>query len=67
MLDYQKVISDAELPSKRVAKIEELRRVCKPVVEYLQKNHTPYEKIIIDWASAELVSGELGASFEVPD
>ena len=66
MLDYQKGTLDIDSQSKRATKIEELRRVCQPVIDYLRKNHTPYEKIIIDWASAELVSGEFGASYEIP-
>lgn len=67
MLDYQKGSLSVDLKTKQSTKIKELRRVCRPVVDYLQKNYTPYDKIIIDWASAELVSGELGASYEVPD
>lgn len=64
MKDYQKGTS-SECPD--MSRIEELRLVCRPVIEYLRKNHTAYEKIIIDWASVELLSGELGASYEYPD
>lgn len=64
MRDYQKGTS---LERPDTSKIEQLRQVCRPVVEYLRENHTPYEKIIIDWVSAELVSGNLGAAYEIPD
>ena len=67
MLEYRKGNSIADPPQETIDKTNELRILCKPVVEYLQKNHTPYAKIIIDWASAELVIGEIGASYEVPD
>lgn len=66
-MDYQKGTLEMDAQSKQAVKIEELRSVCRPVVEYLRKNHTPYEKVIIDWTSAELLSGELGAGYEVPD
>ena len=66
-MDYQKGSLKTDTQSKQAAKIEELRAVCRPVVEYLQKNYTPFDKIIVDWSSAELLSGELGASYEVPD
>lgn len=49
---------------KTQKKIDESRILCRPVVEYLRRNHTPYEKVIVDWTSAELFSGELGASYE---
>lgn len=63
MRDYQK----CTIECRSASKIEDLRQVCRPVVEYLRKNHTPYEKIIIDWASVELLSGEVGATYEIPD
>lgn len=65
MFDYQRGTSD-NIPDMN--KIDELRRVCKPVVEYLRENYTPYDKVLIDYASAELLSGEVGADYEdVPD
>ena len=66
MNDYKKLSPD-DVNIQDGSRIEELRRICRPVVEYLRANHTPYEKIIIDSVSAELVSGELGASYEIPD
>ena len=67
MFEYRKVKSIADPPQENAKKIDELRIVCRPVVEYLRRNHTPYEKVIVDWTSAELFSGELGASYEIPD
>lgn len=67
MLAYKKSLSYQESSGETLAKIDELRRLCKPVVEYLRAKHTPYEKIIIDSVSVELLSGELGANYEIPD
>jgi len=47
--------------------IEKLREVCRPVIDYLQKNYTPHCKIIIDWNSAEVLEGAFGAGYEVPN
>ena len=47
--------------------IEELREVCRPIIEYLHQKRTPYDKIIIDWSSAEILEGKAGVAFEVPD
>ena len=67
MGDYQKGNSLEELISDDGSKLEELRRLCRPVVEYLRKNHTPYEKVVIDQVSVELFSGELGAGYDFLD
>ena len=69
MFEYRKGKSITDPPQENAKKIDELRIACRPVVEYLRRNHTPYEKVIVDWTSAELFSGELGASYdyEIPD
>ena len=46
---------------------EEFKEVCRPVVEYIQKNYTPHTRVIIDWASAILLSEEMGTPYQVPD
>lgn len=48
-------------------KLDEFEEVCRPVVKYIQTKHDPHTRIIIDWASAVLVSEEMGTPFEVPD
>ena len=47
--------------------IDKFKKVCRPVVEYIQNKHCPHTQIIIGWASAVLVSEEMGTPFEVPD
>ena len=66
MEDYQKGNSLEELISDDGSKLEEFQRVCKPVVDYLREKHTPHTQIIIDQASAELFTGELGTSYDFP-
>lgn len=46
---------------------EEFRNVAKPVVEWLQRNGCPHDKIIVGYGEAELFSGEMGFVVEVPD
>lgn len=41
----------------------EFEVLCKPVVNYLQKNHNPYSKVIIPVDSCVLLSTELGIHF----
>lgn len=52
---------------KKDNKLEEFKEVTEPVVNWLQKNGDPHQKIIITLDSAELVSGEMGYSVEVLD
>lgn len=49
------------------SKKEEFKKAMEPAVEWLQKNGTPHDKVIIDMEGAELVSGEMAFSVDVPD
>lgn len=49
---------------KEVCKLQEL---CKPVNDWLQKNHNPHTKIIIETDHVELVQELMGAPYEVLD
>lgn len=46
---------------------EEFKRIAKPLVEWLQKNGCPHDRIIVEYSGAEFVSGEIAFSVEVPD
>lgn len=47
---------------------EELRKVCRPVVEYIQKKYgSPHHRIIIDWSSAVVIQDLRGVGFNPPD
>ena len=52
---------------KRNEHINEFRKLCKPLNEWLRKNYHPHAKIIIDCESAEVVDGAMRAEFEVKD
>ena len=41
-------------------KLREFEKLCKPVADYLRKNCSPHEMILITSQSAKLVSDELG-------
>lgn len=48
--------------------IEEFRKLCAPLVEYIQKKYgSPHHRIIIDWSSAVLIADFLGVGFNPPD
>ncbi len=47
--------------------LEEFKKVMQPAVEWMQKNCCPHDKVIIQYDGAELVSGEMAFSVEVPD
>lgn len=46
---------------------EEFMRMARPLVEWLQKNGCPHDRIIVEYSGAEFVSGEIAFSVEVPD
>ncbi|MBR3746054.1 MAG: hypothetical protein IKP64_00980 [Selenomonadaceae bacterium] len=44
---------------------KEFEKVCRPVVEFLQKYHcTPHHRVIIDWSSAVLIQDLKGIPFK---
>lgn len=47
--------------------LNELERLCAPLIEYLQKNRDPHTWIVIQWDRASLMKEEIGQPFEVPD
>lgn len=40
--------------------ISKLEKLCKPIVEYLNKNHNPHCQVIISDESIKLVAVEIG-------
>lgn len=47
--------------------LDELKELCRPVVEYLQKKYHPHARIIAEWDRASLVKDLYGVPFQVPD
>lgn len=43
------------------------KELVKPLVEYLQENYDPHHYIVISCNHAELVKGQMGIPFEVPN
>ena len=46
---------------------EEFKKATMPAIEFMHKYCNPHQTIIITIAGAELVSGEMAYSVEVPD
>lgn len=43
------------------------KELVKPLVEYLQENYSPHHSIIINCDYAELVMGQMGTPFKIPN
>lgn len=48
-------------------KNQSFKSAAGPLVRWLQKNGCPHDRIIVEYDGAELVSGEMVFSVEVPD
>jgi hypothetical protein len=46
---------------------DEFEKITKPVVEWFQRSCNPHQQIVIQMDGAELLSGEMGYTVEVPD
>lgn len=51
-----------ELPS-----MEEFKEAAQPLIEWINKNCDPTEKVIIEMGKAILTGEEMGFTFEIPD
>lgn len=51
---------------QKAAERAEFERVCRPVVEFIQKNYcTPLVRVLIDWNSAELIQTQKKEGFKM--
>jgi hypothetical protein len=57
----------AVISQKDIDRQTELKELCKPLNEWLQKNYDPHTKIIIENDHAEVVSSIIGVPFKVLD
>ena len=46
--------------------MNEFEELVKPLVKWLQENTNPHTHIIVNFDSAELVSGQIGIPFKYP-
>ena len=47
--------------------MEEFKKATQPAIDFMQKHCCPHDSIIIDMGHAELMSGEMAYSVEIPD
>ena len=52
---------------KELPDMEEFKEAAQPLIDWVNKNCDPNEKVVIQMGYAKLVSEEMGFSFEVPD
>ena len=52
---------------RRVEKVEELKVLCLPIVEWLEKNHDPYTQVQITSDNIELVQKTVGIPLKGAD
>lgn len=53
---------------QKAAERAEFERVCRPVVEFIQKQGCgSHIRVLIDWSSAVLLQDLRGVPFKVPD
>lgn len=46
---------------------DEFMQAAQPLIDYMQRNCTPHDTTIVNIGGAELLSGEVAFSVEVPD
>jgi len=58
---------DFDKPRDMDKQYEELKALCEPVNDWLQRNYPPHTKILIMQGYAELLDGGIGVSYELLD
>lgn len=54
-------------PRKELPDMEEFKKAVQPLIEWVNKNCDPHEKVVVQMGNAQLISAEMGFTFEVPD
>lgn len=52
---------------KELPDMEEFKKAVQPLIEWVNKNCNTHERVVVEMGYAQLVSEEMGFSFEVPD
>ncbi|EOS47146.1 hypothetical protein C810_01462 [Lachnospiraceae bacterium A2] len=52
---------------KEMPNMEEFKKAVQPLIEWVNANCDPHEKVVVEMGSAVLISEEMGFTFEVPD
>lgn len=62
-----KVYRTEEEIKRSTEKMEEFKKLTQPISDWLYKNGTPHDTVLIQQANAELLCGEMGVPFELKD
>lgn len=52
---------------KELHDMDGFKQAAQPLIEWVNKNCNPHEKVVVEMGYAQLVSEETGFSFEVTD
>lgn len=52
---------------KELPDMDGFKKAAQPLIEWVNSNCNPHEKVVVEMGYAQLVSEEMGFSFEVPD
>lgn len=52
---------------KELPDIEEFKKAVQPLIEWINVNCNPHEKVVVEIGNAQLISAEMGFTFEIPD
>ncbi len=61
-MEMRRLQTRKELPDMR-----EFKKAVQPLIEWVNKNCDPHEKVIVEMGNAQLISAEMGFTFEIPD
>ena len=61
-MDFKCVQGRNEFPD-----MEEFKKAAQPLIEWVNKNCNPHEKVVVEMGRAALTSEEMGFTFEIPD
>lgn len=52
---------------KKLPNMEEFKESAQTLIEWVNNNCCPHEKVIVEMGRAVLISEEMGFTFEIPD
>lgn len=61
-MEARRIQSRKELPD-----MDGFKQAVQPLIEWVNKNCNPHEKVVVEMGYAQIVSEEMGFSFEIPD
>lgn len=52
---------------KELPDMDGFKKAAQPLIEWVNENCDPHEKVVVEMGYAQLISEEMGFSFEIPD